>query len=166
MGNRQGFARNGQRSGDQAFGLQSSVFGLPPSLVLFLIVACGCGGPSDVVQVFGTVTYGGQPLESGQIRFRPIEGTKGPTSGADIANGQYRVTNRGGVPFGKHRVEIRSYRPDEDAAPISDLHPGYEPGDKPLEQYIPDRYNTQSELTVVVPVAAKNHKANFELNSS
>ena len=134
-------------------------------LVLSLIVMCGCGfGQSDVVKVFGTVTYGGQPLGKGQIRFRPIEGTKGPTSGAEIVNGQYTVTNRGGVPFGKHRVEIRAHRPDEDAGPVGDFYPGYEPGDKPLEQYIPARYNTQSELTEVVPEGARTYEANFELD--
>ena len=141
--------------------LHTSVF-----LGIVLIVAGGCdwSGHSNVVEVFGTVTYGGQLLDMGQIRFVPIEGTKGPTSGAAIMNGQYTVTNRGGVPFGKHRVEIRANRPNEDAEPVGENVPDYRPGDKPLEQYISARYNTQSELIEVVPENAKNHEANFQLD--
>ena len=135
-------------------------------LVISLMVTGGCGwsGDPNLVKVFGTVTYGDQPLEKGQIRFVPIEGTVGPTSGAEIMNGKYTVTNRGGVPFGTHRVAIRAYRPDEGARPIGENVPGYEPGDKPLEQYIPARYNTQSKLTAVVPQGAKRHEANFQLD--
>ena len=47
-----------------------------------LLAISGCTKKSDleVVEVFGTVTYGGEPIERGQIRFVPRPGTKGPTS--------------------------------------------------------------------------------------
>ena len=156
---------NRHSKGRQIFTM--SKYSLPVILlfVFSLIGVGGCGGSGhpNMVKVNGTVTYGGQPLEKGQIRFVPIEETKGPASGADIVNGQYTVTNRGGVPFGKHRVEIRAYRVDEDAAPVGEFDPGYKPGEKPLEQYLPARYNQQSEFSEVVPEGAKQHEANFDL---
>lgn len=102
-------------------------------------------------------------MEKGQIRFVPIEGTKGPTSGADIVDGKYTVVNRGGVPFGTHRVEIRAYRVDEDAQPVGEFDPAYKPGEKPLEQYLPDQFNDRSQLRNVVPEGVKEHEANFDL---
>ena len=138
-------------------------------VVLLLIPALmgigGCGRPGhpDHVKVHGTVSIDGQPLEKGQIRFLPIEGTKGPTSGAEIVDGKYSVVNRGGVPFGTHRVEIVAFRVDEDAPPVGELNPGYKPGEKPLEQYLPDQYNDRSQLRNVVPEGVKEHEANFDL---
>jgi len=68
----------------------------------------GCSEPSTAI-VHGTVTYQGQPVDQGSVRFVPIEGNTGPPSLGAIANdGQYRVEARGGVPVGKHRVEVEA----------------------------------------------------------
>jgi len=56
--------------------------------------------------VFGSVSCGGEPVPQGHVRFVPIEGTSGPAGTGTIADGQYRIDARGGVPLGKHRVEI------------------------------------------------------------
>jgi hypothetical protein len=58
------------------------------------------------VPVHGTITYQGQPVEAGSISFVPIEGASGPVSRATIRNGQYEIMARGGLPVGKHRVEV------------------------------------------------------------
>jgi len=74
-----------------------------------LAAGCGKGGlPSKVV--FGTVTVGGQKVESGQVRFVPIEGTPGSANAAAIVDGQYRIEGRGGVVVGKHRVEVTAMK--------------------------------------------------------
>jgi len=126
---------------------------------------CGCDSASDrtVVRVSGTVTLDGQPLPEGQIRFVPIEGTSGPTSGATIQQGDYRVTNRGGVPPGQHRVEIRALRPNQQGHKASDTTPGYEAGELLHEQYLPARYNSASELTASVPADVRRFEQDFEL---
>ena len=69
---------------------------LPAAWCLML---AGCGGQegSERVVVSGTVTYRGEPLDDGEIRFLPIKGTKAPMSGAKIIDGQYAVEARGGV---------------------------------------------------------------------
>ena len=72
----------------------------------------GCGGgnglPTKVIH--GNVMVGDEKVETGSLRFVPIEGTPGPASIAMIVDGQYRVEARGGVPIGKHRVEVDARR--------------------------------------------------------
>ena len=82
---------------------------------LMLLSAClvpaGCsdGGLESKI-VFGKVTCGGEPVPMGHVRFVPIEGTPGPASTGTIVDGQYRIEARGGVPVGKHRVEVLAQR--------------------------------------------------------
>ena len=64
----------------------------------------------DQAMVHGTVTCNGQVVETGGARFVPIEVTKGPASHGVIVNGKYRIDIRGGVPIGKHRVEVDARR--------------------------------------------------------
>ncbi|BBO33622.1 hypothetical protein PLANPX_3234 [Lacipirellula parvula] len=75
--------------------------------LLHAVSAIGCGkhGTSNVV-VRGDVSVGGEPVESGQIRFVPIDGNAGPIGIGDILAGRYEISARGGVPPGKHRVEV------------------------------------------------------------
>ena len=89
-------------------------------------VAAGCGGDRATSRVVsGTVSIGGSPVESGQVRFVPIKGTSGPTSVGQIAAGKYRIEARGGVPVGTHRVEIVEYgKGDWEGS-------GFEPGTRP-----------------------------------
>jgi len=60
--------------------------------------------------VFGSVTCGDEKVASGHLRFVPIENSPGPCSIAAIVDGQYRIELQGGVPVGKHRVEIDARR--------------------------------------------------------
>ena len=75
--------------------------------IIALSASSGCDH-SDLSTkiIFGTVTVDGQKPDCGQLRFVPIEGTPGPASFGLIVDGQYRIEARGGVPVGKHRVEI------------------------------------------------------------
>jgi hypothetical protein len=120
------------------------------ALIMTLVVAGGCGGHSGPrrIVVSGVVTYQGKPIEKGEIFFSPMEGTVNPRSGADIIAGKYEVRASGGVPVGTHRVEITSFQalplpPGKSASDYGDLGP-------PKEQYIPAKYNRQSELKVEV----------------
>jgi hypothetical protein len=68
------------------------------------------GTESPTRPVHGTVIYRGEPVPIGHIRFVPIDGTPGPASFASITDGQYRIDKRGGVPIGRHRVEVEARR--------------------------------------------------------
>jgi len=113
-----------------------------PSVLLLFVTALGCGsnGPEKAT-VTGTVTFAGKPIEFGMIKFNPIEGTSGPFSSAAIKNGEYRIDNKGGVPVGRHRVQIDGYRKAIVAPPGLPLE------EAPPDQYIPAKYNSASELT-------------------
>jgi hypothetical protein len=73
--------------------------------VVSLAAVAGCGKPGNKV-VSGQVTCEGQSVETGQVRFVPIENTRGPLNWANITDGQYRMETRGGVPVGIYRVEV------------------------------------------------------------
>jgi hypothetical protein len=84
-------------------------------LVLAMGFAClalsGCGKqglPSKVLH--GSVTCGGETVSTGSVSFVPVSDTAGPTSSARIVDGQYRIEDRGGVPLGKHRVQVEAWK--------------------------------------------------------
>jgi len=82
-------------------------------LAVIMALPLGCGHRSNLSRkvIHGSVTCGGESVPRGFVRFVPIVGTSGPATAARIVDGQYRAENRGGVPLGKHRVEITAQRP-------------------------------------------------------
>jgi hypothetical protein len=118
----------------------------------------GCGQSDDNferVVVSGAVTFDGQPIHSGRIRFIPTGDNNSPVAGAVIDAGRYSVTNKGGVPIGAYRVEITAERLVKGANPEADI--------PALEQYIPVRYNRSSGLTLSVPSGQPTLEQNFPL---
>ncbi len=63
-----------------------------------------------MIVVEGTITYEGETVQLGQVRFVPIDGTQGPASHSAIVDGKYKIEARGGVPVGRHRVEVAALR--------------------------------------------------------
>lgn len=76
------------------------------TLGLAMVIAGGCSKSLPTKVIHGAVTYRGQRVQTGSVRFVPIETTQGPASRATIMDGQYKIDARGGVPVGKHRVEV------------------------------------------------------------
>jgi len=116
----------------------------------------------------GTVTLDGEPLPQGSIVFFPQPGTRGPTAGDNIVDGRFSIAPAEGTMAGTFRVEITASRktgrkvadptvqmmnPDAESALIDQT-----------EQYIPARYNKQSELTAEVQEGRSN-SFEFELTS-
>jgi hypothetical protein len=123
------------------------------------LFAVGCGkndGPKTYV-VKGTVTLDGQPLATGRINLVPTEG-KGGSVGGEIKNGKYEVR----IVNGPKTVEITSEKvtgkqkayPNDPASPEFDIK----------EQIIPAKYNTNTELKVLVKDAGTTEE-NFTLVS-
>ena len=114
------------------------------------LLATGCSDQKEVLVIHGTVTIGGQTPESGRLRFVPIEGTRGPASIGQIVNGEYRIEGRGGVPVGKHRVEVTAL------VKTGRQVTGTSPGGQAMQvdetrNLAPEEYaSTQSPLTVEV----------------
>lgn len=130
------------------------VLGCAFAVVLF--GGCRDQGPQRVL-VSGNVTYNGEPVAEGVIRFTPGEDSPMPMTAAAIINGAYKADLRGGVPVGTHKVEIEAYRMAEKSA-TQMLR-----GSPPRIQYLPDRYNTKSELQITVESGSEDIIKDFAL---
>lgn len=120
----------------------------------------GCGGPdSDRVEIEGTVTLNKTPLEKGRVAFRPQPGTASPSAGAKITGGEFSVAPEGGLLPGKFRVEITASRPtgEKFRTRFSEQMVARQ------EQYIPDKYNTKTQLEITIPPDVWKVTENFEL---
>ena len=138
---------------------------LPPSIYRILVllsavglsIACGSGcgrdrGPERVV-VAGTVTYKGQPIPNGKIRFMPAQESAMPTASAMIVDGKYSADSQGGVPVGSLKVQIEAYHQFSDnGVPM----PRY-------SQYIPKKYNSDSQLKVAIESGSGKVSKDFDL---
>ena len=124
-----------------------------------LLVGCSDGAPNRAT-VFGAVTLDGQPLESGSIDFFPAEGTRGPTAGATIDGGRYRIESAKGVAVGKNRVEIHGMRKTGESA--ADPFGRGTQIDKFVES-VPAKYH--SESTLIREVVAGENEIDFEILS-
>mgnify|MGYP007073187936 FL=1 len=120
----------------------------PTRLLLALCLLAsvvGCGD-SRRRAVEGTVTVDGTPVEYGFIEFLPMEGTSGPTAGAEIKDGAYRVPADKGVFEGEFRVKTRAMR----ASSTTIYDPVTGEPQQGAEQFLPARYNQQSTLTAEI----------------
>lgn len=130
------------------------------SLVMLTMSAGGCSsddGPQRVL-VSGEVNFGAAPVEAGQIRFKPLPGTHGAITIAQIVAGKYTTERTDGVPVGEHRVEITGY----DAADY-EAKRNRGPGSIPPTQLLPDKYNEKSELTLAVSADSDSLTKDFTL---
>lgn len=97
--------------------------------------------------VAGEVMVDGVPVEYGSIDFKPINGTEGPTAGAAIREGKYKVASGKGPFAGEFRVEIVAIRTVDKKS--VDMVTG-EVLSKTSQRFLPEKYNKQSELTVEI----------------
>jgi hypothetical protein len=133
-------------------------------LPLVALSGCGSNGPARAV-VVGKVTYQGEPVADGEIRFTPVKGTTGPLSVVKIVDGQFRADRLGGVPVATQRVEILAYRADPRyKGQEKNNPPMYSAAEWPPKvQYLPEKYNTKSELEFVVEGGHGEVQHDFEL---
>lgn len=122
-----------------------------------ILGSLGCtsdtSGP-DMHVVQGTVTFDGQPVESGRILFRQTEGD-GRAYSTEIVDGSYKLEVKEG--------------PSEIAITASRLIPGkFDHSNGTPEQmgemYIPAKYNQKTQLNALVTSGGENQFA-FDLLS-
>lgn len=131
-------------------------------LMLTACVLSGCGGNRrQGVEVEGVVTLDGRPLESGTIAFRPASGTTSPSAGAKIEAGRFALPADDGPFAGEFLVEITARR--DSGRRVVDPNSGALLSIP--EQYLPARYNEQTELTATIGTDAAN-QLTFHLESN
>jgi hypothetical protein len=127
-------------------------------LTTCLLLLAGCsGGRQQPLE--GTVTLDGKPLGEGSISFVPLPGTGGPTTGASIAAGRFYVPAEKGTFAGNFRVEITA-RQKTGRQILSDTAGGLV---EQYEQFLPPRYNRESQLTANVTQGSNQFE--FKLTS-
>lgn len=112
--------------------------------------------------VCGSVSYDGSPVTDGLVVLFPIEGTKGPSTGAAIRDGQYRIEKHSG-PYarGTYRVEItalgpeRSYSPNASGAEMKTMR----------DQVLPETFNKNSQLRVTISADTGKNQHDFHLHT-
>ena len=125
------------------------------ALAALLPLAIGCGDGLNRVKMSGTVSYDGQPVVDGIIRFVPKAGTEAPLTVELIKDGRYSTKTSGGVPAGSYKVDIRAFNPGD---PIPSG-----PGAPARKQLLPLKYNNQTELEITLDPGQKQLEHNFEL---
>ena len=127
-----------------------------------LLLGCGREGPERVV-VSGSVTYRGEPLESGEIRFEPAKDSTAPMAGAAISDGKYAVDSKGGVAVGTYKIRIEAFRTPADYQEPSEAEQQGPLIPPPREQYIPAKYNRDTEMEITIDSGSGAISRDFEL---
>ncbi len=128
----------------------SNVWQIPVGLLFTIPLLTGCGDQQfeSTYRVTGTVTLDQTPLPQNIVFLTP---ETGDLQSIAIENGVYS----GEVRAGQRRVEIRAYRPE--TGPRT-------PMDPPPSNYLPERYNTTTELSATISATDPN-VFDFALNS-
>jgi hypothetical protein len=112
-------------------------------LGLCLLVFVGCGKSQSGIALSGGVMFDGKPVEVGQIVFEPQSG--GKMTLTQITNGIYQLPSERPAQPGKYLVRITADRPTGRTI-AADPRSQEDQATEELEQYIPAKYNTRSEL--------------------
>ena len=72
------------------------------------VLSIGCGDDGKFT-VIGTVTYKGQPVPAGEIRFTPDKGNKGPIILVRIKDGKYETPKDKGIVGGAYQLRVSGY---------------------------------------------------------
>ncbi len=125
-----------------------------PSLRTLLTIGClalvptGCGKNDGQFEIHGQVSFESQPIADGKLLFMPMDESQ-PQAIAKIVDGEYTTASPGGVFAGKYKVQVFGYRKTGKVQDLGPLH-GEE---EQQEQYIPARFNRETEITVEISAA-------------
>jgi hypothetical protein len=132
---------------------------------MFLLAGCligfggGCSRQSGFLDVQGSVSLDGAPLEEGAITFSPLG--SGRSAGGAIRAGRFSLSPRDGLAAGRYRVEISSYQATGSTVVDEDLANREQPV---LRQVIPSCYNDESTLEAELHEGGEN-RLEYSLSS-
>lgn len=141
--------------------------------VLTLAIAGGCSssGLEGTIPIRGKVTYQGTPLESGEVRYVPVDANNGRVARGKLdSSGRYRLTtlkdDDGALP-GDYRVVVVVYPEQFDDIAQRDRRraaEGAEPNANQSQPPIPERYY-KPETSGLTDTVDENHSGvkNFDL---
>lgn len=99
--------------------------------------------------VAGDISFAGKPIESGSVRFFPVDGTAGAGAIAPISNGKFEIAADHGLIAGNYLVQVTATKKTGRVIRPKEVMPGDDPTPQQEElQIIPAKYNTNSNLKV------------------
>ncbi len=112
------------------------------------VFVAGCGDAG--FRIHGKITVDGAPLESGELKFVPMNSTGGDHVGTAVTKGEYSVDDIERLKEGEYQVQIRAFR-----STGKKIWDGMGDGTKKnmvddMKQFIPVKYNDASELKVTL----------------
>lgn len=123
-----------------------------PAVAVLALALSGasCSSDNPLITVSGNVTLDGTPVPDGDLLFTPADPQFG-SEAAKITDGVYQANLRPG----QNKAQIRASRPvPGKKGPM---------GEQLIEDYIPPKYNDQSNLTIDVSKSQRKH--DFQLQS-
>ncbi|WDI44486.1 hypothetical protein [Bremerella sp. P1] len=122
--------------------MRASIFALFVLVSGMTLLGCAASDEHPKYPVSGTITYDGEPIESGSIVFDPVDGI-GPSAMGGIENGVIKAE----VSAGEKILRISAVR-------TLDKKDQY--GESITESFIPDKYNGESQIHETVTADGKN----------
>jgi hypothetical protein len=149
----------------------------PILATLGLVTICGCGGSDQLplAPVTGKVTVDGQPLQEGQLLFRPAIGRAGRgrvENGVIVEASTYGVND--GLVLGKHKVAIQPIPDVEKVAPTNSPSGGQGKGPSYVQNLreartkaatIPIKYQDVDGSGLEVEIQDDDNELTLELSS-
>ncbi len=134
------------------------------TLIVTAVIFAGCdsGGPERTT-ITGCVTYRGEPIPEGSITFVAEDNAKKTSMSAAIEEGEYQLDALGGLPTGNYRVKIVATRELSESEKKSRIAAGMSGPALSPQQYIPKKYNIESELKIAVEPGSRSLTHDFEL---
>ena len=114
----------------------------------------GCGMGSGGTEMTGTVTFDGKPIEMGQIVFEP----QGPgrMAVAPVRDGRYQINATQAPTTGVYLVRITAERLTDKQGVTESRSLEDQIQTEEYEQYLPAKYNSQSELNIELTDSSGN----------
>jgi hypothetical protein len=122
-------------------------------------IAWMCAPPAPVA-VRGTLAYQGSPVEQGEIEFSPAAGENAQRHSIKVEMGKFLLPAwQGLLRNRKYVVRVKAYRKTGRVYENADPQ---ESADE-YEQYLPGKYNSDSELSFVADRASLSKGLEFDL---
>ncbi|MEX0643075.1 MAG: hypothetical protein WD468_10265 [Pirellulales bacterium] len=129
--------------------------------IVSVLLLCGCNRASDTKRVvMGTVKYQGKAIPFGKILLMPDADTQAPPAGTFISDGEYSIDAKNGVMFGSYNVEIKGFPAKPGASSVGPADPEYMVD---RGQFLPAKYNAETELKLIVEPGRATLIHNFDL---
>lgn len=117
------------------------------TLLAFASMALSGCGSTPPCSVSGTVSFEGQPIENGSLKFEPIGVSDSPGGRSLITGGKYNIPADQGMLPGKYRVIFYATKATGKTITNLEVMPGEsaQPREETV-QFLPPKLNTESTI--------------------